>query len=424
MFIQKLKKVNKGVFKNLADKVLQMIKKVFYMLMNIFLTIMIVCLRPIVQLKIVNIPADRIGHLAFNTDSFLRKLQLKKGKKTKRTVYIGITQSPPANKQLLKMFSHRMNITQYPPHIYRRIIKSIMNNKLIFINSVANTYSEFELFNNTEVNLKFSPKEIEKGNELLQDMGISQDDWYVCFQARDSSYLEKNALDLYGFQQDWRYHNYRDCSIRNYTLAAEYIVSKGGFVIRMGKDVGEPLPKGLSPKIIDYATCHWSDFGDIYLSANCKFFLGSSAGLAVVPYIFHKPMIMTNYTPLSVAFSPREDNLAIPKKIWSTQEERYLTFKEILNSKINNYWGSHQFEQAGLRLVENTAEEILDVTKEMYAKLFEKFEYTENDRHLQMKLKALYPPGHQCFNTPIYQMIGIQFLRDNSDLLEQINHHG
>lgn len=418
MVAQKLKKINKRAFENLAGKALRMIKKVLYMLINAFLTIVIVCLRPIVQIKIVYILADRIGHLAFNTDLFLRKLQLQKGKDSKKTIYIGIAQSPSANKQLLKMFSREIIIVQCPLGFYRHIIGAITNNKSIYIDSRSETYSEFEVFNNTEVNLKFSSEENEKGIKLLQDMGISQDDWFVCFQARDPLYLEKNARGLYGCQRDWSYHDYRDCSIRNYILAAEYIVSKGGFAIRMGKDVSEPLPKGLNPRIIDYATYYWSDFGDIYLSANCKFFLGSSAGLAVVPYIFHKPMIMTNYTPLIGAFSAREDNLAIPKKIWSSQEKRYLTFRGILNTGINSCWGSHQFKQFGLEFVENTKEEILDVTKEMYARIFEKFEYTKNDHQLQMKLKALYPPGHQCFNTPIYKMIGIQFLRDNQDLLE------
>jgi putative glycosyltransferase (TIGR04372 family) len=411
--------MNELVFKNMADKVLQMTKKALFRLMNAFISIVIVCLRPIVQVKIVHITSERIGHLAFNTDSFLRKLQLQKGKKGRKTVYIGITQSPPANRQLLKMFYRQMMIIQLPLKIYKYILKSIMNNKSIFANSRAGTYSEFELFHNTEVNLKFTPQENKKGIKLLQDMGISQDDWYVCFQARDPLYLEKTGRDLYGIQMDWSYHNYRDCSIRNYILAAEYIVSKGGFAIRMGKDVGEPLPKGLSPRIIDYATYHWSDFGDIYLSANCKYFIGSSAGLAVVPYIFHKPMIMANYTPLSVAFSPRMDNLAIPKKIWSAQKDRYLTFKEILTSEVNNFAETRHFEQAGLELVENTENEILDVTKEMYARVFKEFEYTDNDHHLQMQLKACYPPAHQCFNTPIHKMIGIQFLRDNPFLLEE-----
>jgi len=426
MFAQKLKRMYKVIFKNLSGKLLKMIKKVFYMLINAFFTIIIVCLRPIVRIKIVHILADRIGHLALNTDLFLRRVQLEERRESKKTIYIGFAQSPCANKQLLKMFSRRIIIVQFPLRLHWHIMQSIVNNKLIYVEAkFGRTYDktksyDSELFNNAGVTIKISSNEKEKGIKLLKDMGISKDDWFVCFQERSSSYLKKNSSDLYGSQRDWTYHDYRDCSIKNYILAAEYIASKGGFAIRMGKDPDEPLPKGLNPRIIDYATYHWSDFGDIYLSANCTFFLGSSAGLIEVPDIFHKPVIMANYTPLSVAFSYQKDNLAIPKKIWSIKEKRYLTFKEIVGSEVNDYWGSHQFKEAGLELVENTEKEILDVTKEMYLRIFEEFEYIENDLNLKEKFKALYPPGHYCYNIPIYEMIGIQFLRDNEDLLEEI----
>ena len=42
--------------------------------------------------------------------------------------------------------------------------------------------------------------------------------------------------------------------------------------------------------IIDYATRYQSDFGDIYMSARCKFFLGSEGGLITIPWIFNVPV--------------------------------------------------------------------------------------------------------------------------------------
>ena len=326
MFIHSLSPKSKTVLRKLVYKTL-------HISINAVLSFIIICLSPFLKIRIVNISSERIGHLALNTDSFLRKLQRNKSNNFRKILYIGIAQSPSANDQLIKMFSRELFIIQFPLKIYNLIKESIINNNLIYMDSMFGTYSEFELFNNTEVNLKFSPEENEKGIKLLKNMGISQDDWFICFQSRDSSYLKNNAGDLYGLfgsQRDWSYHGYRDCSIRNYTLAAEYIASKGGFVIRMGKDVDEPLPKDLHPRIIDYASCYWSDFGDIYLSAKCSFFLGSSAGLVVVPYIFHKPMIMANYIPLY-------DHFPLEKRTWLFLK-KFGQLKRIGISLIKKYF--------------------------------------------------------------------------------------
>ena len=218
----------KIMFIHFLGKLEKAIKKAVFAFINAFITIIVVCLRPIVRVKIVNISADRIGHLAFQGDLFLRKLQCLNEKDHKKTAYIGITQLPSANKQLLKMFSREMVIIPCPIMIYRLIIRSIKNNAMIYVDFMTKSYSEFEIFNNTEVNLKFTPEENAKGIELLREMGITQVDWFVCFQSRDSKYLQKNGRDLYGFQRDFSYHDYRDCSIKNFILAAEYIASKGG----------------------------------------------------------------------------------------------------------------------------------------------------------------------------------------------------
>jgi len=234
-------------------------------------------------------------------------------------------------------------------------------------------------------------------------------------------YLKQNAKDLYGSfggNRDWSYHDYRDSSIVSHFSAMKYIVSKGGNVIRMGSAVSEELPNDLPRNIVDYANNFRSDFGDIFLSAKCKFFVGSNAGLSVVPYIFNKPMIMTSYTPMFDSFSPRLDNLAVPCKIYSTKEERYLSYREILNTEINKWGSGHQFAKAGLKVVPSSEEEILDVTKEMYARVFENgYRYTDDDKKLRDQFRSLYPPSHSCYDTPISETISIDFLRKNKELI-------
>ena len=121
---------------------------------------------------------------------------------------------------------------------------------------------------------------------------------------------------------------------------------------------------------------------------------------------------------MSVSFSPRYSDLAIPKKIWKTSENRYLSFKEILNSEVVGYGESAAYEQAGLEVIENTEEEILDVTKEMFMKVFNNgYDYTDDDKKIRDQFRSLYPPSHKCYDTPISEMISIEFLRKNKELI-------
>ena len=184
----------------------------------------------------------------------------------------------------------------------------------------------------------------------------------------------------------------------------------------MGSAVAEKLPDLNNSRIIDYASYYRTDFGDIYLSAKCKFFLGNGAGLLCVPYIFHVPVAMANNIPMNLSPSPRKGDLFIPKKIWSIKEKRFLTFREIVESGIGDYIYSEQYAKAGVKPVENTANEILDLAIEMNERLDGTFKTTEEDEELQKKFHSLFKLHHQCYGTPV--RIGTKFLRENKELLE------
>ena len=66
--------------------------------------------------------------------------------------------------------------------------------------------------------------------------------------------------------------------------------------------------------------------------------------------------------------------------------------------------------------VENTAEEILDLAKEMDERLDGIFQTTEEDEELQDRFRSLLPPPHFYHGTPA--RIGAKFLRQNGELLE------
>lgn len=371
-------------------------------------TFILLIIKPFKYVKILLLQSSRIGHLTANTDWFLRKQQLLPAERRKRITYLGIS-GTPCNRQLLKMYKRKIRIIESNTLNY--IFISVKKSKFIYDllpEFHPNAYYEF---NNTEVNLHFTPEEETKGQELLKKMGINKDDWFICFHSREPTYLERKFQNT-----DYSYHSFRDCSIKNYLKAAEFIASKGGYAIRMGSEVAEKLPDNLNPRIIDYATNFRTDFGDIYLPAKCKFFVGSSAGLICVSYIFHVPIAMANYTPINVPSSPRKGDLFIPMKIWSKHSTRFLKFREILDSEVGGFLRTEQYEQNGLVPIENSDEEILSLTKEIYANTCSSYKYSDEDITLLTKFRSIYPLNHQAYNSPAN--IGIDFLRKNRELLE------
>ena len=382
---------------------------------NLFGLIILRCLYIIkpfnfVKLCLFSRYCDRIGHLASEPDLFLRRLQLENTPK-KRILYLGIV-GKPANQQLLKMFRRKLFIIENP--LLHGIVNGIVNRcaplrKSIFYGIIPliprMTVKEFS---NTEPNLHFSESEEVEGKNLLNKMGIDDNSWFICFHSRDAAYLEKYHSH---HREECSY--FRNTDVKNYLEAAKYIASLGGFAVRMGFGVAEKLPNLNNPRIIDYASYHRTDFGDIYLPAKCKFFLGNTSGLWMVPTIFHVPVACANFIPLEL--TPfRKGDLYIPPKIWSIKKKRFLTFREILDSEIGRYQHGKLYAEAGLEVVENTAEEILDLAKEMNERLDGNFEYTEEDEELQNRFRSLFQPHHYCYGTPA--RIGAKFLRQNKEL--------
>ncbi|HLC20107.1 MAG TPA: TIGR04372 family glycosyltransferase, partial [Candidatus Nanoarchaeia archaeon] len=194
-----------------------------------------------------------------------------------------------------------------------------------------------------------------------------------------------------------------------------YISAHGGYALRMGSVVEKKLPDLKDDHIIDYATTSRTEFGDLYLMNKCKFFIGNTAGLVCVSYIFNVPNITTNLQLLAIPPVGKHD-LFIPKKLWYQPEQRFLTFKEMIDNSVLQFMAAEDFEQHGLRFIENTPEEILAVTKEMNERIDGTWKITAEDEQLQKAFKSLYVKGAYCFGPPAAR-IGAQFLRDNKNLL-------
>ena len=142
---------------------------------------------------------------------------------------------------------------------------------------------------------------------------------------------------------------------------------------------------------------------------------GSASGLSEVSTVFGRCCGMANQAPLSTVLKFGPDDVGIPKLLWSEKTGRYLTFSEVFDSEIANFRFGQLFSQAGIRLVDNTAEDVCDLALEMLDKAEGCAVYTARDEELQRRFKALMRPGHYSYGG--MTRLGREFLRKYEHLL-------
>jgi putative glycosyltransferase (TIGR04372 family) len=102
-------------------------------------------------------------------------------------------------------------------------------------------------------------------------------------------------------------------------------------------------------------------------------------------------------------------DLGIPKLLYSVREGRHLSFAEAFASTASNFRYSRLYEQAGIRVDANSADEITALVSEALDRLDGTARYTSEDEQRQARFKALMRPGHYSYGAP--SRVGRDFLR-------------
>jgi putative glycosyltransferase (TIGR04372 family) len=341
-------------------------------------------------MKLFIIYTVRIGHLAMNTELFLRRINA--GVLSGGLVRLIDHESGMfvANRQLYEMIKRRLPVFEVTIATFLKLLESGHENCGI----VPSDSNEFLEFNTLPPQLSFLPEEQEAGRKILNQIGIG-DQPYVCMHNRTSDYLAATSPS-YSYQ----HHNYRDCSIKNYMMAADWLTSQGIFVVRMGQIASDPMV-GDNPMIIDYTNDRRTDFGDIYLPAHCKFFLGNTAGIWLIATIFGRNNATANNVPFDMTPLLKGD-LYIYKNI-------DLPFEQQLDL------GIQAFESSNIPVSENSAEQILYLAMEMTFRLDGVYDEKPRVAALRSKFRSLWKPNMRCFGT--VAEIGDQFLMEKQFLL-------
>jgi putative glycosyltransferase (TIGR04372 family) len=190
---------------------------------------------------------------------------------------------------------------------------------------------------------------------LLRKLGIPKGAKWVCLIVRDNAYMKAKFP-----QNDWSYHDYRDANLEDYMYAAQNLIVEGYYVVRMGEVVAEQLPIKHT-KLIDYPPQR-TEFGDLYLGANCEFCIGTPCGFMMIPQVFQRPLCMTDFAPIEY-FTTFVEGLIIWKH--HIRDDKEMTIREIAESGAGLAGFTPQFAQIGITLKNNTPEEIKEVAMEM-----------------------------------------------------------
>lgn len=391
----------------------------FYWLLSVplFVGHLVVCclIAPFVRVRVGAFPSERIGHLALNPELYLRRTRLKAGGGAGGRAELSLFVSgKPANLQLLQMWKRVLRIYQAPLlHAMLRATHRLWLSSPFFEPLSMNSNEFFE-FNASGPSLFFTEVEEGRGASELKQLGIDiKQDWFVCVFARDSAYLTTTYPDA----GDWSYHDHRDADIDSFDLAINEIVRRGGFVVRMGSHVNKPLHV-TSDRVIDYAVVARNDFMDIFLTAKCRFFLGTTSGLADLAMIFDRPRLSVNSVPFGWAPFGKAC-LFIPKLICDPATGVKYSFGHLLQAfslrSDRNIWDGHWALTQGYQHLDNTAEEVLDVTVEMLERLDKCYVASPDDEERQHKYRQLIPSGH--WSAGIATPIGAKFIKKYQELL-------
>ena len=377
-------------------------------------------IRPFYLIRFGQLNGPRIGHFAGNTELYLCEQDSGINVPQQRYVDLFYAENPVCNHQLKVMWKRVLHV--WPSWIIAPVIRIgrlIPGWKLHEVGE--NTQQDRDVHNLLDrigPHLKFTEEEISRGETGLREIGIPQGAPFICLAIRDSAYLDARP------GKDWSYHNYRDCNIQNYVLAAESLANLGYYVVRMGAIIRKPLCSN-HLKVIDYASNGMrSDFMDIYLGSRCAFCLSCSTGIDAVPIMFRRPVVYADMVPVGYLATYVKNRVFICKKHWLISEQRWLSLREIFQLGVGFYIRTQDYESRGVRLVENTPEEIRDVATEIAERLAGTWKPHEDDEELQRRFWEIFPKNAVgAFNKrPLHGKIrarfGAAFLRNNREWLE------
>ncbi len=375
-------------------------------------------IRPWLLIRWGNLISHALGHFALNTELYLCERDHHVNRPKQRYIDFPYFGDPRvSNTYLMKMW--RRTFKTFPPAPLQA---------LEWVNNVvpggaphrigSNVHNDRDIFNlmaGSPAHLAFSEEEQARGKKFLESLGITDGAPYICLNVRDSSYY--GAIRVSNSR-----HSHRDSSIANYVEAAEALVDRGFFVLRMGRKVEAPLLSSRA-QIVDYAYERMGDdFLDLYIGAHCDFCLSSGSGFDAIPAIFRRPVSFVNLCPIETALSSETYLVYLSKWHLDSTTGDPLTLRQIVERNLAWRASPENYAASNIVLRENSPGEIRDVAVESVERLQGTWPTDPVGEELQKRFKEILPLSLENKASPLHGEFRIRyserFLKDNPWWLE------
>jgi len=353
---------------------------------------------------------ERIGHQVGEVDLWLKERILQN--QFPKNIVLIIDHNKAANDHFIKYCNQAFTVV-IGKQLWLWLLKSLPEVSSLYhvrkdyfhaFGTTAKCYSIYRLWEDRVPLFKLNNEDTAYLSTFLKNtLGIGEHEWFVCVHNRERGYSPSDD-DI---------HEYRNASFDDYVPAIQQIVAKGGWVIRMGDSSMSPAVE--MDKVIDYANSPYkSQRLDVLLSATARFFLGNTSGLFILATAFGVPVASANCIPMS-SFPYTKQDIGIPKLLYSMRENRLLTFREVMESPAANFRFSKDYQNANLRVINNTSIEINELVSEMFELLSDQLKFTQEDNHLQKVFFSLFRQGHYGYGTA--SRVSRSFLQKHAELM-------
>jgi putative glycosyltransferase (TIGR04372 family) len=365
----------------------------------------------ILNVRFPNFNLKHIGHLLAEPDCYVKEVKL--GLTKKYHMIILAPDKIVANQAALNYWAKYFIIIRNKfliKILYFFVIHNFTKYSVNHYISETNKFATFSSiqgkWNNNFPVLSINDLDNIRGKLMLKILGINENDWYICINSRDGGYRKT----------DESVHSFRNSNIEDFSLAITEVIKLGGKCINMGGKNSLQYCNKIDG-LIDYAHHEINqDWLDLYISANCLFYLGDNSGPSIMSFVFGRRLATVNMAPLGTANHFGANDIGIPKLYKKIGTNNLLSFAEILNTEVGNFRDSNDFINAGIELINNTPEEILDLFIEQFLNIASTgYNYTIDDELLQEKYKLLITQKHYAYGST--SRIGAKFLKKYNYLL-------
>ena len=317
------------------------------------------------------------------------------------------------NDQLALMYRKHIWILGKKQRFLREIIRFVWPVIRVHRKRVMDRSSnKFEIWNTGITTLKFSDSETKVGTILEEELGLIGNAPFVCLSIPSKKYRE--LVDYKQSEHLTEAKNDLITSIpdlKSYVPVIQELNFKGIAVVRMGVLEELKLPKNLGQRAIDYAFLNRSEFGDVWLSSRCLFYLTGGSGAWWLGSIFGKRAVATDCYELKGTYG--SGDIFIPQLSRSIKRDCLNSFEWMIE---NQGWAFDR-NRLGIdyEIVKNSPKQITDVTIEMLMRAQGNWNETDEDKELQNRFRLVQEKLRPGERAPA--RIGAKFLREHQYLL-------